>query len=174
MGLNTLEGKQKIAADINQERTVAISDVVSNLRHNVGFDEIEQCALVDSSDELVTSMTTSTLAILPGAPPGCVRWASYSNLVIQERTNGLVCMGLLRNVISSTNLSAWIPLSVAHISTPCCAGHFLSSEVQPFLKCVFDLPRVFGCRAGSLGVITKRMKVSKKQRENRNRFDSTE
>jgi len=43
---------------------IAISDVVSNLRHIVGLDEIEQCALVDSSDELVESLTTSTVADL--------------------------------------------------------------------------------------------------------------
>ena len=64
VGLSSLEGKQKIAADIDRNDEVPISDVVSNLRHIVGLDTIEQCALVDSSDELVTSLTTLTVADL--------------------------------------------------------------------------------------------------------------
>ena len=64
VGLSTLEGKQKIAADIDRNDEVTISDVVSNLRHIVGLDTIEQCALVDSSDERVESLTTSTIADL--------------------------------------------------------------------------------------------------------------
>jgi hypothetical protein len=64
VGLSSLEDKQKVAADINGDGEVAISDVVSNLRHIVGLDTIEQCALVDSSDALVTSLTSSTFADL--------------------------------------------------------------------------------------------------------------
>ena len=64
MGLSSLEGKQKIAADIDRNDEVTISDVVANLRHIVGLDEIEQCALVDSSDQLVASLTSSTIADL--------------------------------------------------------------------------------------------------------------
>jgi hypothetical protein len=64
VGLSALEGKQKIAADIDRNNEVTISDVVSNLRHIVGLDEIEQCALVDSSDKLVESLTSSTIADL--------------------------------------------------------------------------------------------------------------
>ena len=64
VGLSSLEGKQKIAADIDRNDQVTISDVVSNLRHIVGLDEIEQCALVDSSDALVTGLTTSTVVDL--------------------------------------------------------------------------------------------------------------
>ena len=64
VGLSSLEGKQKIAADIDQNGEVTISDVVSNLRHIVGLDTLEQCALVDSSDQLVTSLTSSTIVDL--------------------------------------------------------------------------------------------------------------
>ena len=64
VGLSSLEGKQKIAADIDRNDEVTISDVVANLRHIVGLDEIEQCALVDSSDQLVASLTSSTIADL--------------------------------------------------------------------------------------------------------------
>ena len=64
VGLSALTGKQKIAADIDGSGEVAIGDVVSNLRHIVGLDEIEQCALVDSSDALVESLTSSTIADL--------------------------------------------------------------------------------------------------------------
>jgi hypothetical protein len=64
VGLSSLEGKQKIAADIDRNDEVTISDVVSNLRHIVGLDTIEECALVDSSDQLVTSLTTLTVADL--------------------------------------------------------------------------------------------------------------
>ena len=64
VGLSSLEGKQKIAADIDRNDEVTISDVVSNLRHIVGLDTIEQCALVDSSDQLVTSLNSSTVADL--------------------------------------------------------------------------------------------------------------
>ena len=64
VGLSTLTGKQKIAADINRDGEVAISVVVSNLRHIVGLDTIERCALVDSLDERVDSLTTSTVADL--------------------------------------------------------------------------------------------------------------
>ena len=54
----------KIAADIDGSGEVAISDVVSNLRHIVGLDTIEECALVDSTDALVTSLNSSTTADL--------------------------------------------------------------------------------------------------------------
>jgi Ca2+-binding RTX toxin-like protein len=64
VGLSTLSGNQKTAADIDGDGDVAIGDVVSNLRHIVGLDTIEQCALVDSSDQLVTNLTTSTMADL--------------------------------------------------------------------------------------------------------------
>jgi hypothetical protein len=64
VGLSSLSGNQKTAADIDGDGDVAISDVVSNLRHIVGLDKIEQCALVDSSDQLVTNLTTSTIADL--------------------------------------------------------------------------------------------------------------
>ncbi len=64
VGLSTLSGTQKVAADINGDGTVAISDVVSTLRHIVGLDTIEQCALVDSSDQVVTSLTSATVADL--------------------------------------------------------------------------------------------------------------
>ena len=64
VGLSTLSGTQKVAADINGDGTVAISDVVSTLRHIVGLDTIEQCALVDSSDQVVTSLTNATVADL--------------------------------------------------------------------------------------------------------------
>jgi hypothetical protein len=53
VGLSSLEGKQKIAADIDGSGEIAISDVVSNLRH-----------IVDSSDNRVESLTTSTVADL--------------------------------------------------------------------------------------------------------------
>ena len=64
VGLSSLEGKQKIAADIDRNNEVTISDVVSNLRHIVGLDTIEECALVDSSDNRVESLTSSTIADL--------------------------------------------------------------------------------------------------------------
>jgi hypothetical protein len=64
VGLSDLSGTQKIAADIDGDGDVAISDVVSNLRHIVGLDTIEQCALVDTSDQLVTNLTNSTIADL--------------------------------------------------------------------------------------------------------------
>ena len=64
VGLSTLDGKQKFAADIDGSGEVAISDVVSNLRHIVGLDTIEECALVDSTDALVTSLNSSTIADL--------------------------------------------------------------------------------------------------------------
>jgi hypothetical protein len=64
VGLSTLSGNQKTAADIDGDGDVAISDVVSNLRHIVGLDTIEQCALVDTSDQLVTGLTSSTIADL--------------------------------------------------------------------------------------------------------------
>ena len=64
VGLSTLSGTQKTAADIDGNGTVAISDVVSTLRHIVGLDTIEQCALVDTSDQLVTNLTNSTIADL--------------------------------------------------------------------------------------------------------------
>lgn len=59
-----MSGTQKIAADIDGDGGVAISDVVSNLRHIVGLDTVEQCALVNTSDQLVTRLTNSTIADL--------------------------------------------------------------------------------------------------------------
>jgi hypothetical protein len=64
VGLSTLSGSQKTAADIDGDGDVAISDVVSNLRHIVGLDTIEQCALVDTSDQIMTGLTSSTIADL--------------------------------------------------------------------------------------------------------------
>jgi hypothetical protein len=64
VGLSTLDGKHKIAADINRDGEIAINDVVSNLRHIVGLDTIKGCALVNSADEVVTSLTNSTIADL--------------------------------------------------------------------------------------------------------------
>lgn len=64
VGLNNLSGTQKIAADIDGDGDVTINDVVSNLRHIVGLDTIEQCALVDTSAQSVTSLDASTIADL--------------------------------------------------------------------------------------------------------------
>ena len=64
VGLSTLDGKHKIAADINGDGEIAINDVVSNLRHIVGLDTIKECALVNSADEVVSSLTNSTIADL--------------------------------------------------------------------------------------------------------------
>ena len=64
VGLSTLDGKHKIAADINRDGEIAINDVVSNLRHIVGLDTIKECALVNSADEVVSSLTNSTIADL--------------------------------------------------------------------------------------------------------------
>jgi hypothetical protein len=62
-------------------------------------------------------------------------------------------MVLLRNVFDANPLLVFFPPSVAHVSSPCCADRFLSSEVQPILNCAAVSPRVFRCRVGSLGVI---------------------
>ena len=64
VGLSNLSGTQKIAADVDGDGEVAISDVVSNLRHIVGLDTIEQCALIDTSDQTITSLTSLTIADL--------------------------------------------------------------------------------------------------------------
>ena len=64
VGLSSLSGTQKIAADIDGDGNIAISDVVSNLRHIVGLDTIEQCVLVDTSDQIVSNLTNSTIADL--------------------------------------------------------------------------------------------------------------
>ena len=64
VGLSNLSGTQKIAADIDGDGDIAISDVVSNLRHIVGLDTIEQCVLVDTSDQIVSNLTNSTIADL--------------------------------------------------------------------------------------------------------------
>jgi uncharacterized protein with ATP-grasp and redox domains len=64
VGLSTLDGKHKIAADINRDGEIAINDVVSNLRHIVGLDTIKECALVNSADEVVSTLTNSTIADL--------------------------------------------------------------------------------------------------------------
>ncbi len=64
VGLDTLSDKQRTAADIDGNGSVGIGDVVSVLRHIVGLDTLKKCALIDSSDQLVKSLTTSTLADL--------------------------------------------------------------------------------------------------------------
>ena len=64
VGLSTLSGAQNIAADINGNGNVGIDDVVANLKHIVGLDTVQQCALVDSADQIVTSLTSSTVADL--------------------------------------------------------------------------------------------------------------
>ena len=60
VGLTSLSDIQKIAADITGDGEVAISDVISNLRHIVGLDTIEQCALVDNSQSVSSASTNST------------------------------------------------------------------------------------------------------------------
>ena len=66
VGLSTLSGAQNISADINGNGNgnVGIDDVVANLKHIVGLDTIEQCALVDSADQIITSLTSATVADL--------------------------------------------------------------------------------------------------------------
>ena len=49
---------------LNGDGEIAINDVVSNLRHIVGLDTIKECALVNSADEVVSSLTNSTIADL--------------------------------------------------------------------------------------------------------------
>ena len=60
VGLTSLSDIQKIAADITGDGEVAISDVISNLRHIVGLDTIEQCALLDNSQDVLSDATNST------------------------------------------------------------------------------------------------------------------
>ena len=60
VGLTSLSNIQKIAADITGDGEVAISDVISNLRHIVGLDTIEQCALLDNSQNVSSASTNST------------------------------------------------------------------------------------------------------------------
>ena len=64
VGLSTLSGTQKIAADINSNGVIEIDDVILTLRHIVKLDAIEQCVLVDSVDQIVTTLTSSTVADL--------------------------------------------------------------------------------------------------------------
>ncbi len=64
VGLSTLSGAQNIAADINGNGNIGIDDVVANLKHIVGLDTIQQCALVDSVGQIITSLTSSTVVDL--------------------------------------------------------------------------------------------------------------
>ncbi|MDA0852050.1 MAG: hypothetical protein O2988_13310 [Proteobacteria bacterium] len=63
-GLSALSGAQNIAADINGSGNVGIDDVVANLKHIIGLNTVQQCALVDSADQIIISPTSSTVADL--------------------------------------------------------------------------------------------------------------
>ena len=63
-GLSALSGAQNIAADINRNGNVGIDDVVANLKHIVGLNTVQQCALVDSADQIIINPTSSTVADL--------------------------------------------------------------------------------------------------------------
>ena len=64
VGLSTLSGTQKIAADIDGSGAIEIDDVILALRHIVKLDTVEKCALFDSSDQILTSLKSSTIADL--------------------------------------------------------------------------------------------------------------
>jgi len=64
VGLDSLSGMQKIAADIDNDGEVSISDVIANLRHIVGLDTVTQCSLVDTNNQRVTSLNSSTISEL--------------------------------------------------------------------------------------------------------------
>ena len=53
VGLDTLEGRAALAADVNNDQQIGISDVISQLRHIVGLDEINEFDVVDTQGNLV-------------------------------------------------------------------------------------------------------------------------
>ena len=53
VGLDTLEGRAALAADVNNDEQIGISDVISQLRHIVGLDEINEFDVVDNQGNLV-------------------------------------------------------------------------------------------------------------------------
>ena len=53
VGLDTLEGRAALAADVNNDQQIGISDVISQLRHIVGLDEINEFDVVDTQGKLV-------------------------------------------------------------------------------------------------------------------------
>ena len=68
VGLQTLTGQAKEAADVNNDGAVAISDVVSVLRDIVGLETLSTFDLVDSSGSRVStlgpSMTDASLLLV--------------------------------------------------------------------------------------------------------------
>ena len=68
VGLQTLTGAAKEAADVNNDGSVAIGDVVSVLRDIVGLEPITKFDLVNSNGARITdvgpSMTDSTLTLV--------------------------------------------------------------------------------------------------------------
>ena len=55
-----MSGASLVAADANLDGGVTISDAVSILKHIVGLDSIVECALLDSSGNLVEGLTSSS------------------------------------------------------------------------------------------------------------------
>ena len=64
VGLSTSSGTQKIATDIDGNRAIEIDDIIFALRHFVKLDTLEQCASIESSDQIVTSLRSSIIADL--------------------------------------------------------------------------------------------------------------
>jgi hypothetical protein len=62
-------------------------------------------------------------------------------------------MGLLRNVLDPTHLSACAQLSYFRVSSPCCADHFLSPVIRLASNYAAFSPRVFRCHFYGLGVM---------------------
>ena len=69
VGLDTLTGKEALAADVNNDTKIEIDDVISQLRHIVGLDEINTFDVVNAEgNEVGNSLgdQTSVELILNG------------------------------------------------------------------------------------------------------------
>jgi hypothetical protein len=64
VGLDSLTGKAKAAADIDNDGEVQISDVVSNLRHIVGLDQIDTFDLVTDNGFAINALHANSVGNL--------------------------------------------------------------------------------------------------------------
>jgi hypothetical protein len=65
VGISTLTGSAKHAADVNNDSNVNVFDVLAMVEHIVGVSSIDHFDMVDSSGDRITQLTSITSGDVP-------------------------------------------------------------------------------------------------------------
>ena len=64
MNISTLTGANAIAADVNGDGNISLSDAIITLEHIVNISQINTCNLLNDQGEIVVELTPSTISEL--------------------------------------------------------------------------------------------------------------